>query len=99
MRCCIPFEVKMVFTLCLSLLQCRCLKPFCLHVFLLHLIGLGILVHAILVFLVSNKMVSYTSKQFHFNCPTCSLGKSLRLSLRLTSHKNFAPLELFFSDV
>ena len=53
----------------------------------------------ILHFLVSNKKVSYTSKQFNFNCPACSLGKLSRLNLKTTGHQTQAPLELIFSDV
>jgi hypothetical protein len=40
-----------------------------------------------------------TSKRFLVQCQACPLGKSLRLSLRLTGHKTIAPLDLIFSDV
>jgi len=40
-----------------------------------------------------------TSKCFLVQCQACPLGKSLRLSLRLTGHKTIAPLDLIFSDV
>ena len=53
----------------------------------------------ILRLLVSNKKLSCTSKQFHFNCQACPLGKSTRLSLGPTGHKTSAPLELIYSDV
>jgi len=53
----------------------------------------------ILHFLVSNKKVSCTSKQFNFNCPTCSLGKLSRLNLKTMGHQTQAPLNLIFSDV
>jgi histone deacetylase 1/2 len=60
---------------------------------------LGHLNLRILSFLVSNKKISCTSKQFHFNCQACSLGKSLRLSLGPMGHKTSTPLELIFSDI
>jgi len=53
----------------------------------------------ILRLLVSNKKVSCKSKQFHFDCQACPLGKSSRLSLGPTGHKTSAPLELIYSDV
>jgi hypothetical protein len=43
--------------------------------------------------------MSCTSKQFHFDCQPCPLGKSSHLSLEPMSHKTSAPLELIFSDV
>jgi histone deacetylase 1/2 len=49
--------------------------------------------------LVSNNKVTCTSRVFNFNCSSCPLGKALRLSLGLTGHKTYAPLELVFSDV
>ena len=39
------------------------------------------------------------SKQFHFDCQACQLGKSLHLFLRTTGHKMLAPFQLIFSDV
>jgi len=53
----------------------------------------------VLSFLASNKKVTYTSRALNFQCPTCPLGKSSRLSLGPTGHKTSAPLELVFSDV
>jgi hypothetical protein len=53
----------------------------------------------ILYFLVKNKKVSYTSNQFNFNCPACSLGKSSRLTLKTTGHQTRALLDLIFNDV
>ena len=53
----------------------------------------------ILHFLVKNKKLSFTSNQFNFNCPTCSLGKSSHLTLKTMGHQNRAPLDLIFSDV
>jgi len=43
--------------------------------------------------------VSCTSKYFDFNCSSCPLGKSSRLSLKTTGHQTQAPLNLIFSDV
>jgi len=40
-----------------------------------------------------------TSRRSHVQFQACSLGKSLRLSLRPTGHKTTAPLDLIFSDV
>jgi histone deacetylase 1/2 len=49
--------------------------------------------------LVSNNKVACTSRVFNFNYSSCPLGKASRLSLGLTGHKTYAPLELVFSDV
>jgi hypothetical protein len=49
--------------------------------------------------LVSKNKIMCTSKCFLVQCQACPLGKSLRLSLRLTGHKTIAPLDLIFSDV
>jgi hypothetical protein len=48
---------------------------------------------------MSNKKVVCTSCHLSFQCQTCPLGKSSRLSLEPTSHKTSTPLELIFSDV
>jgi len=53
----------------------------------------------ILHLLVKNKKVSCTTKCFNFNCPACPLGKSCRLTLKITGHQTLAPLDLIFSDV
>jgi histone deacetylase 1/2 len=53
----------------------------------------------ILHLLVKNKKVSCTSNFFYFNCPACPLGKSCRLTLKITGHQTLAPLDLIFSDV
>ena len=39
------------------------------------------------------------STQFNFQCPTCPLGKSSRLTLKITGHQTRAPFDLIFSDV
>jgi hypothetical protein len=48
--------------------------------------------------LVSKNKIMCTSKCSLVQCQTCSLGKSLRLSLRPTGHKTSTPLDLIFSD-
>jgi len=53
----------------------------------------------VLIFLASNKKVTYTSRPLNFQCPSWPLGKSSRLSLGPTGHKTSALLELVFSDV
>jgi len=57
--------------------------------------------HPSLVFclLASNKKVVCTSRPLNFQCQTCPLGKSSRLSVGPTGHQTSAPLELVFSDV
>jgi len=49
--------------------------------------------------LVSDNKIVCTSRRSLTHCQACPLGKSSRLSLRPTGHKNSAPLELIFSDV
>jgi histone deacetylase 1/2 len=53
----------------------------------------------ILDMLVSSNKIICTSRCSLAQCQACSLGKSSSLSLRLTSHKTTAPLDLIFSDV
>jgi len=50
-------------------------------------------------FLVSKNKIICNNKHLNFQCQSCPLGKSSRLSLRPTGHKTSAPLELIFSDV
>jgi len=49
--------------------------------------------------LVFGNKIICTSRRSLTQCQACPLGKSSRLSLRPTSHKTSAPLELIFSDV
>jgi histone deacetylase 1/2 len=49
--------------------------------------------------LVSKNKIICNNKHLNFQCQSCPLEKSLRLSLGLTSHKTSALLELIFSDV
>ena len=49
--------------------------------------------------LVSKNKIMCTSRRSLVQCLACLFGKSSRLSLRLTGHKTFAPLDLIFSDV
>jgi len=53
----------------------------------------------ILNFLVSNNKLICTFRCSLAQCQACPLGKSLRLSLRLTSHKTTTSLDLIFNDV
>jgi len=53
----------------------------------------------ILNLLVSSNKIVCTSRRSLTQCQACHLGKSSRLSLRPTSHKTSAPLDLIFSDV
>jgi histone deacetylase 1/2 len=48
--------------------------------------------------ILKNKIIC-NNKHLNFQCQSCPLGKSSRLSLGPTGHKTFAPLELIFSDV
>jgi len=50
-------------------------------------------------FLVLKNKIICNNKRLNFQCQSCPLEKSLRLSLRPTGHKTFAPLELIFSVV
>jgi len=49
--------------------------------------------------LISKSKIIYNNKHLNFQCQSCPLEKSSRLSLGPTGHKTFAPLELIFSDV
>jgi histone deacetylase 1/2 len=49
--------------------------------------------------LVFKNKIACTSRCSLVQCQACPLGKSSRLSLRLTGHKTTAPLDLIFSDV
>jgi len=49
--------------------------------------------------LISKNKIICNNKRLNFQCQSCPLGKSSRLSLGLTGHKTSAPLELIFSDV
>jgi hypothetical protein len=53
----------------------------------------------ILSLLMSNKKVSCTSKNSHFNYQSCPLKKSYCLSSELTAHKIYALFKLLLSDV
>lgn len=48
---------------------------------------------------MSNKKVSCTSKNSHFNYQACSLGKSYYFFLEPTTHKTSALFKLPLSDV
>ena len=50
-------------------------------------------------FLVLKNKIICNNKHLNFQCQSCPLEKSSRLSLRPTGHKTYAPLELIFSDV
>jgi len=50
-------------------------------------------------FLVLKNKIICNNKRLNCQCQSCPLEKSSRLSLRPTSHKTSAPLELIFSDV
>jgi len=49
--------------------------------------------------LISKNKIICNNKRLNFQCQSCPLGKSSRLSLGPTGHKTSAPLELIFSDV
>jgi histone deacetylase 1/2 len=53
----------------------------------------------VLSLLASNKKVVCTSRPLNFQCQACPLEKSSHLSVGLTDHQTFAPLEFVFSDV
>ena len=60
---------------------------------------LGHLTPRILNLLVSDNKIICMSRRSFTQCQAFPLGKSSRLSLRLTGHKTSTPLELIFSDV
>jgi hypothetical protein len=47
--------------------------------------------------LISKNKIICNNKRLNFQCQSCPLGKSSRLSLGPTGHKTSAPLELIFS--
>jgi len=49
--------------------------------------------------LISKNKIICNNKRLNFQCQSCPLEKSSRLSLGPTGHKTSAPLELIFSDV
>jgi len=49
--------------------------------------------------LISKNKIICNNKHLNFQCQSCLLEKSSRLSLGPTGHKTSAPLELIFSDV
>jgi len=60
---------------------------------------LGCHTSCIFNFLVFKNKIICTFRRSLVQCQACLLGKSSRLSLRLTSHKTSTPLDLIFSDV
>jgi len=49
--------------------------------------------------LISKNKIICNNKRLNFQCQSCPLGKSSRLSLGPTSYKTSTPLELIFSNV
>jgi len=101
-KCSFPVRVKMVSMLCLSLLPAipQAYWSLCVPttVDLRHR-QLSHPTSCILNFLVFKNKIVGTSRRSLAQCQACSLGKSSHLSLRPTSHKTTAPLDLIFSDV